>query len=60
VWSWNRDTGISRGGQDSRGIEKLAQCSMSENVVSELDGTVVSHEFGEADLLIHDEESLNS
>jgi hypothetical protein len=32
---------------------------MSEDVVSELDRTIVSHEFGEANLVIDNEESLN-
>ncbi len=51
-------TRLGRRGQDRGEVEKLPEGRVGQDRVAELDDAVVADEFGEADLVVHDEEGL--
>lgn len=51
-------TGISRCGEDGWEVKEVSESCVAEDRVSELDGSVVSHNCFEAGLMVYNEESL--
>lgn len=51
---------IGGGGQDSRQIKDVADGRVGQHVVAEVVGAEVTNELGQTDLVVNDQESLES